>query len=448
MNLTQNFDGGNFIIGARSAIFLPLNKLGLIIIDEEHDPSFKQNDPSPRYNARDSAHILATQFGAKLVLGSATPSLESWTNALVGKFASASLTERYGEAKMPKIIISDSQRAGKRRERRGHFNLDLITKMEQRLDRKEQSMLFQNRRGFAPYVECGECGWVARCPNCNVSLTMHKAGQRLICHYCDYTMPLPNRCPSCTVGDVLPMGFGTEKIESQIAEFLPAARAIRLDRDTATSQRAFDSIVGNFARGESDIMVGTQMIAKGFDFSGVTLVGILNADNMLLNPDFRAEERAFSLMLQVAGRAGRRKGAEAEVVIQTTQPTHRILKYVADNDYDTMARTLLQEREEFFYPPYSRITMITLKHRDIGRLNQGASALALLLRERFGARVKGPVPPPVDRLHGEWIVGFMLKVESGASSKKARDIIRFIIAKWQEIKEFRSIRVICNVDPQ
>ncbi len=448
MSLTLNYDGGNFIIGARSAIFLPLNKLGLIIIDEEHDPSYKQIDPSPRYNARDCSHILAAQFGAKVVMGSATPSLESWTNALTGKFAMATLTERYGDATMPKITISDSQRAGKRRERRGHFNLDLITKIEERLARGEQSMLFQNRRGFAPYVECAECGWVARCPNCNVSLTMHKAGHRLICHYCDYTMPLPPKCPSCVVGEVRPMGFGTEKIEEQIEEFLPEARVVRMDRDTATSQRAFENIVGSFARHESDIMVGTQMIAKGFDFSDVTLVGILNADNMLLNPDFRAEERAFSLMLQVAGRAGRRKGADAEVVIQTTQPTHRILQFVADNDYDTMARTLLQEREAFFYPPYSRLTMITLRHRDMQRLHAGANQLATMLRERFAWRVRGPVPPPVDRLHGEWLVGFMVKIESGASSKRARDILRGIIAKWQETKEFRSIRVICNVDPQ
>lgn len=244
------------------------------------------------------------------------------------------------------------------------------------------------------------------------------------------------------------MGFGTEKIESQIEEFLPDARTIRLDRDTATSQRAFENIVGSFARHESDIMVGTQMIAKGFDFSGVTLVGILNADNMLLSPDFRAEERAFSLMQQVAGRAGRRKGAEAEVVIQTTQPKNRILQFVADNDYDTMARTLLQEREKFFYPPYSRITMLTLRHRDKQRLDQGAMELGRMLRERFGGRVKGPVAPPVDRMHGEWIVSFMLKVESGASSKKARNIIRELIAKWQSVSEFKSIRVICNVDPQ
>ncbi len=448
MNLMENYDGGNFIIGARSAIFLPLNKLGLIIVDEEHDPSYKQQEPAPRYNARDCSHILAAQFGAKLLLGSATPSLESWTNAQTGKFAMASLTERYGEAKMPTITISDSQRAGKRRERKGHFNLDLISRIEQRLERGEQTMLFQNRRGFAPYVECAECGWVARCPNCNVSLTMHKTGQRLICHYCDFTMPIPKKCPSCTVGEVLPMGFGTEKIEAQIEEFLPSARTIRLDRDTATSQRAFENIVGGFARRESDIMVGTQMIAKGFDFSGVTLVGILNADNMLLSPDFRAEERAFSLIQQVAGRAGRRKGAEAEVVIQTTQPKNRILKFVADNDYDTMARTLLQERETFFYPPYSRITMITLRHRDKQRLDQGAMELGGLLRGRFGGRVKGPVPPPVDRMHGEWIVSFMIKVESGASSQKARAIIREVISNWQTMSDFRTIRVTCNVDPQ
>ncbi len=439
---------GRFIIGARSAIFLPLNRLGLIIVDEEHDSSYKQNEPSPLYNARDAAHILAALYGAKLLLGSATPSLESWTNAITGKFGLAKLTERYGNASMPKIIISDSFRAGGRRERRGHFNLELVHKIEERLERDEQTMLFQNRRGFAPYVECGECGWVARCPNCNVSLTMHKSGGRLVCHYCEYTTAIPPRCPSCTVGELTPMGFGTEKIEEQIREIIPAARTLRLDRDTATSQAAFDRIVGSFARREGDILIGTQMIAKGFDFSHVTLVGILNADNMVNNPDFRAEERAFSLMLQVAGRAGRREGVDAEVVVQSSQPKHRIMGFLRDGDYETMARTLLQEREAFFYPPYSRLILITLKHTDKGRLTVGANALSTLLRGRFGARVRGPVAPPVDRIGGVWIVGFMLKIESGASSKRAREVLREVQSEWLKVAEFRSINLIYNVDPQ
>ncbi len=451
MGLTRRGEegAGQFIVGARSAIFLPLNRLGLIIVDEEHDSSFKQGEKAPLYNGRDAAHILASLYGAKLLLGSATPSLESWTNGVTGKFGMARLTERFGEAAMPQIIVSDSMRAGKRRERRGHFNLDLSSRIEQRLERLEQVMLFQNRRGFAPYVECPECGWVARCPNCNVSMTMHKGGGLLKCHYCEHTMAIPKRCPSCTTGEVMPVGFGTEKIEEEIATFFPQARTLRLDRDTTKSQGALERIVGSFARKESDILIGTQMIAKGFDFSGVTLVGILNADNMLNNADFRAEERAFSLMLQVAGRAGRRRGADAEVVIQSTQPEHRIMKFVEDGDYDTMARTLLREREKFFYPPYSRLIMVTLRHTDKRRLDSSANYLSQLLRGRFGSRVKGPVAPPVDRIGGVWIVSLMLKIESGASSKRAREVLREVRREWlAQRPEHKTIHLSFNVDPQ
>ncbi len=448
MHLAQSHEGGHFVVGARSAIFTPLHNLGLIIVDEEHDASYKQIDPEPRYNARDAAHILASLYGAHTLLGSATPSLESWTNALTGKFTMARLTERYAQAELPRIVISDTRRASKRRERVGHFNRDLMGRIEQRLERKEQIMLFQNRRGLAPYVECGECGWVARCPHCNVSLTLHKSGSMLRCHYCEYSTPMPHICPVCATGEVRTMGFGTERIEEQIAEYLPAARTIRMDRDTTTTASAMERIVENFTRHESDIMVGTQMIAKGFDFSNVTLVGILNADNMLLNPDFRAEERAFALITQVAGRAGRRAGVEAEVVIQTSQPTHRIIKYAGEGDYDSMARKLLAEREAFFYPPYSRITMITLRHTDRNLLYQSANALSAILREKFGKRIKGPVPPPIDRLRGEWLVSFMVKIESGASSQRARTLLRECFSRWRTAKEFKGVMMSCNVDPQ
>ncbi len=450
MQLTSRDENstGQFIVGARSAIFLPLSRLGLIIIDEEHDSSYKQESTAPLYNARDAAHILASLHGAKLLLGSATPSLESWTNATTGKFGMTHLTERFNNASMPRITISDSMRAGKRRERRGHFNLDLIRAIECRLSRGEQTMLFQNRRGFAPYIECPECGWVARCPNCNVSLTMHKRGNSLVCHYCDHATPIPSRCPNCKRAELRPVGFGTEQIETEIGEIFPSARTLRLDRDSASSQAAFNRIVGSFARRESDILVGTQMIAKGFDFSHVTLVGVLSADNMLNNPDFRAEERAFSLMLQVAGRAGRREGSDAEVVIQCAQPEHRIIKFVKENDYENMARTLLAEREAFFYPPYSRLIMITLKHSDKPRLTAGANALGILLRQRFGARIKGPVAPPVDRIGQIWIMTFMVKIESGASSKRAREILRETHTTWLQNSEFNSINIIFNVDPQ
>ncbi len=458
MQMAQNNDGGNFIVGARSAIFLPLNNLGLIIVDEEHDSSYKQMEPAPLYNARDAAHILAGIYDARVVLGSATPSLESWTNAKTDKFALARLTERFGEAVLPEIIVSNSRAAGKRGERKGHFNSALIERVEERFKRGEQSMLFQNRRGFAPYVECTGCGWVPQCPHCNVSLTMHKSGASLRCHYCDYATVLPSICPTCNdpKQKIEPRGFGTEKIEEQLTEIIPDIRTTRLDRDTASSTAAFERIIGGFKRHESDVMVGTQMIAKGFDFDKVTLVGILNADNMLNNPDFRAEERAFALMTQVAGRAGRRKtesteGEEerkAEVVIQTTQPNHRIMEFVQDNDYETMARTLLKERKEFFYPPYSRLIEINLFQKNMELLYSGANSLSKLLIERFSGRVRGPVAPPVDRVNGVWKVSFILKIESGASSMRAREVLKEVIAKWRTNEGVKTIHLSCNVDPQ
>ncbi len=448
MHLAQSHEGGNFVVGARSSIFVPLNNLGLIIVDEEHDPSYKQSDPAPRYNARDAAHILASLYGAHLLLGSATPSLESWANAITGKFAMARLSERYGAAELPEIILSDTRRAARRHERVGHFNRDLTERLEERLERGEQTLLFQNRRGVAPYVECGECGWVAKCPHCNVSMTLHRAGSMLRCHYCDYSIPLPQRCPTCESSNIKPQGFGTERVEEQIGEMIPTARVTRLDRDTAQTAAALERVVGSFARHESDIMVGTQMIAKGFDFSKVTLVGILNADNMLLNPDFRAEERAYALMTQVAGRAGRRAGVSSEVVIQSSDPRHRIIGFVKEGDYEGMARTLLREREEFFYPPYSRITMITLRQRDQQLLYRSANALGALLRSRFGRRIRGPVPPPIDRLRGEWLLSFMVKIESEASSQRARNALRECFAAWRATRETAEVTMVCDVDPQ
>ncbi len=439
--------GGNVVIGVRSAIFLPLHELQLIIVDEEHDSSYKQSDSSPRYSARDCAVVMSTLVGLKTLLASATPSLESWTNAQCGKYGLAQLLERYGSATPPAIMVSDTLRALKRGERRGHFNMLLLNKITERIENNEQVMLFQNRRGFSPYIECENCGWTARCPNCNVSLTLHKCSSKLICHYCDYTTSLPNMCPNCKVVTPTPKGFGTEKIEEQIAELIPSASVVRMDRDTASSPKAFDNIVKSFESGQSNIMVGTQMITKGFDFSKVTLVGVLNADNLLNSPDFRAEERAFQLLLQVAGRSGRRSNT-GEVVVQSSQPTHRLLKFVENNDYEAMAATLLEERRIFFYPPYSRLTSVTLRHKDPNRLNSGANALAVRLRAIFGRRLQGPTPPPIDRVREEWIVGFMLKIESGASSLRARKLLREAIAQWSTEGNYKSIIVDINVDPQ
>ena len=439
--------GGEFVVGVRSSIFLPLRHLPLIIVDEEHDASYKQADPAPRYNARDCAVVMARLWGGRTLLGSATPSLETWLNAEGGKYGRAVLAERYGDARPPEIFVSATIRAAKRGERHAHFNKLLLDKMEETLGRGEQVMLFQNRRGFSPYVECSQCGWTARCPHCNVTLTYHKGGARLVCHYCGSTAPVPAKCPSCEVTEVLPRGFGTEKVEEEIARLFPEARVARLDRDSVTSERAFNAIISDFEARKTDILVGTQMITKGFDFGGVSLVGILNADNLLNNPDFRAAERAFQLMLQVAGRAGRRSDG-GEVVIQTSEPGHPVIRQVVAGDFAGMARMQLSERKAFFYPPYARLTSLTLRHRDVALLRRGVTELAARLRVRFGRRVLGPMTPPVDRIRGEYLAGLLLKIESGASSAKARALLAAELKAFAENPEFKTITFICNVDPQ
>ncbi len=311
-------DGGEFVVGVRSSVFLPLKHLQLIVVDEEHDASYKQTEPAPRYNARDCAVVMARLTGGRTLLGSATPSLETWLNAASGKYGRAELTERYGDARPPEILVSDTLRAARRGERKAHFNKLLLDRIGETLDRGGQVMLFQNRRGFSPYVACSECGWTARCPHCNVTLTYHKGGRKLVCHYCGHTEDVPAKCPSCKVTDVLPMGFGTEKVEEEISRIFPEARVARLDRDSVTSEKAFSAIIADFEARRTDILVGTQMITKGFDFAGVSLVGILNADNLLNNPDFRAAERAFQLMMQVAGRrTARRRGRGGDPDLRT-----------------------------------------------------------------------------------------------------------------------------------
>ena len=439
--------GGEFVVGVRSSIFLPLKHLQLIVVDEEHDASYKQADPAPRYNARDCAVVMARLTAGRTLLGSATPSLETWSNAASGKYGRAELTERYGAAQLPVVHLSDTLRAARRGERHGHFNKMLLDKIGETLDRGGQVMLFQNRRGFSPYVECTECGWTARCPNCNVTLTYHKSGQKLVCHYCGHMETVPAKCPSCRVTDVVPVGFGTEKIEEEVARIFPEARVARLDRDSVTSERAFNAIIADFAAHRTDILVGTQMITKGFDFEGVSLVGILNADNLLNNPDFRAAERAFQLMMQVAGRAGRRDDG-GEVVIQTGDPTHPVIRQVAAGDYEGMVRTQLADRQQFFYPPYARLTSLTLRHRDPTTLRNGIAELAARLRTRFGRRVLGPMTPPVDRIRGEYLVGLLLKVESGASSARARELLSAELKAFSENPAYRAITVVVDVDPQ
>ena len=437
--------GGELIVGVRSSIFLPHRNLGLIIVDEEHDANYKQSDLAPRYNARDCAVIMGRIYDANVLLGSATPSLESYTNTLSGKYAYVELKERWGSGVLPEIVVSDTIRAVKRGERKTHFNLDLLNDISRTLAANEQVMLFQNRRGYSPYIQCRTCGYSPRCPHCNVTLTEHKATARMECHYCGYTMPTPKVCPNCEIQDMALMGFGTEKAVEEIARLFPDARVGRLDSDTSTSERAFKQIVHSFEQGETDILVGTQIITKGFDFKGVSTVGILNADNLLSIPDFRASERAFQLMMQVAGRAGRHND-RGRVVIQTSQPKHPVISYVASGDYHAMALKELEERRTYGYPPYSHLVRIMLRHSDYDLLRHGAHHYATLLRKKFGTRVMGPVSSALEMLRGEHRAEIIIKIESGASMQKARRMIREAITEGEKTKSYSSIKLSIDVD--
>ena len=439
--------GGELIVGARSAIFLPLRHLGLVIVDEEHDSSYKQTDTAPRYNGRDCATILASIYGGKTLLSSATPALESYANALWGKYGYSYLDERYGEARPPRIILSETMRSVKRGERKAHFNQPLLKAISEALEQGEQVMLFQNRRGFSPYVGCKECGWTLRCPNCNVTLTLHRDKNRMECHYCGHTTEIPRVCPQCQRADIHTMGFGTERVEEAISELFPEARVARLDRDTSTSMSAYNRIIKDFESGQTDILVGTQMITKGFDFGRVSVVGILNADNMISSPDFRSSERAFQLMTQVAGRAGRRE-KEGVVVLQTSEADNPVIGWVMRADYDAMARSELQERHQFAYPPYSHIIQFTMRHEDARLLLGGATLFAERLRKSFGRRVIGPVAPPIDRIRGIYALRIMLKIESGRSMSKARELIRKVMGEMEGEKMYKSVTISIDVDPQ
>lgn len=437
--------GGELIVGVRSAIFLPMKRPGLIVVDEEHDANYKQTDPTPRYNARDMAVVMGRIYGAKVVLGSATPSLESLYNATTGKYTYIELTERWGEAVLPEVIISDTIRAVKRNERKTHFNLELLQNIHRSLSAGEQAILFQNRRGYAPYIQCRTCGYSPRCPHCNVTLTRHKATDRMECHYCGYNMPAPKMCPNCEVQDMALMGFGTEKVTEEISRLMPEARIERLDGDTSTSERAFKRIVTRFDSGEADILVGTQILTKGFDFGGVTTVGILNADNLLTMPDFRASERAFQLMMQVAGRAGRRND-RGRVVIQTSQPKHPVIRFVASGDYHAMANSELAERKAFGYPPYSHLIRLLMRHEEYNLLHHAAHALATVMRKKFGARVMGPVSAALEMLRGEHRAEILLKIESGASMQRARTLLREAIATVEGDPQYKTVKISVDVD--
>ena len=436
--------GGNFVVGARSALFLPLHNLRLVIVDEEHDSSYRQTEPPPRYHGRDAALMLAHLYEAKSLLGSATPSLESYVRACTGKYGRALLNERFGGGEAPHIIISDTMRAVKRGERHSHFNKIVTDKIAERLESGEQVLLFQNRRGYSPYIACNHCGRTIRCPHCNVTMSLH-GGNRLVCHYCGRSEPSPRRCTACNAGEMMPMGFGTEKIEAELSQLFPQARVLRLDRDSAPTQGAFERIISAFERGEADILVGTQIITKGLDFGRVTLTVVLNADNLLNAPDYRAGERAFQTIMQFAGRGGRRN-IRGEVIIQTSEPEHPILQQASRYDYEGMARQQLAERQLFSYPPYARIISITMRHPDSDLLHRAAAETAQALRARFANRVFGPTIPPADRVRNEYIAETVLKIESGASLKRARMLLREIVDEIVRQPQYKRLTILCNVD--
>ena len=434
------------IIGARSALFLPFDNLGLIIVDEEHDSSFKQYDPAPRYNARDSAIFLAHIHKAKTLLGSATPSVESYFNAQEGKYGFAEMKQRFGGIQMPEILIADVKEASKRKEMKSHFSPMLLDHIALALQNKEQVILFQNRRGFAPQLECDTCAWVPQCNNCDVSLTYHKNTNQLRCHYCGYSVKPPTKCAACGDTNIKMKGFGTEKIEEELAIFYPAAKIARMDLDTTRSKFAHQHIIQDFEDGNIDILVGTQMVTKGLDFDNVSMVGILNADSMLNFPDFRAFERSYQLMAQVSGRAGR-KNKRGKVIIQTHNPDHSIIQNVWNNDYLSMYTNQLLDRKNFHYPPYYRLIEITLIHKDLDLVNASSKFLADQLKIHFAKRVLGPEFPLVSRIRNLYHKNILLKVEREASVVQVKKILNEMITMFKNDTTFKPVRIQLDVDP-
>lgn len=439
--------GRKIILGARSSLFLPFTNLDLIIVDEEHDASYKQQDPAPRYNARDAAIYLSHLTKAKIVLGSATPSLESTLNSHRGKYALSTMTERHGKVSMPLIELIDLKYAYKTNRMVGHFSHQLRDEIKDTLMRKEQVLIFQNRRGYAPIVSCQLCGWQGECPNCDISLTYHKYLHEIKCHYCNYRTKMPSECPACGGVHLEDKGIGTEKIQSQVYELFPECRVERMDYDTVRSKNAYARILESFASREVDVLVGTQMITKGLDFDNIGLVAVINADSLVQFPDFRSGERAFQLLTQVAGRAGRRQ-KQGRVLIQTFNPTHPVFRDVINNAYDNFAARELRERKVWKYPPYYRMLYIQLKHRKPATVADAARYMALELKKTLGGRVLGPAEPGVARLKGLYLQNILIK------SEKDPKVISYVKAETQRLKDvlslsagYKSVRVRLDVDP-
>lgn len=434
------------ILGVRSSVLLPFNNLGLIIVDEEHETTYKQQDPAPRYHARDAAIVLATMFKANVLLGTATPSIESWYNASTGKYGLVKLTERYKEIELPEIVAVDIYDLKRKKRMSGQFSPLLLSEMKDALEQNEQVILFQNRRGFAPLMECNTCGWVPKCINCDVSLTFHKRANELTCHYCGHAQPVPVKCPACDGLDLLYRGFGTEKVEDEIKEVFPDARVARMDLDTTRTRSSYEKIISDFQEGRTNILIGTQMVSKGLDFNDVSVVGILNADTMLNYPDFRSYERAYQLMAQVSGRAGRH-GKRGRVILQTRSIEHPIIPQVIHNRYEEMVDSQLEERELFHYPPFYRLIYVFLKHRDEAKLDQATRYMAQQLKAIFGDRVLGPDKPPVGRIQTYYIKKIVLKVERTASMKQVKKILFDVKEHILTSKNYKSVVVYYDVDP-
>lgn len=435
------------ILGARSAVFLPFHRLGLVIIDEEHEQSFKQQDPAPRYHARSAAIVLAQMYaGAKTLLGTATPSMESYYNAKQGKYGLVELSRRYKDIQLPSIEVVDMKDLYRRKMVSGPFSPRLLSAVRGALERGEQAILFQNRRGFAPMIECRQCGWVPKCPNCDISLTYHKSMNYLSCHYCGYTMKGPEVCPCCESKDIRGRGYGTEKIEDEIRSIFPEARIARMDLDTTHTRNAYERLINDFSTGKNNLLIGTQMVTKGLDFGKVSVVGILNADSMLNYPDFRAYEQAFMMMSQVSGRAGR-KGKRGEVILQTKTPDLPVIQYVVHNDYPTFFKELLDERSEFHYPPFYHLVYVYLKHRDENIVNTAGVELGSRLRDIFGARVLGPDKPAVARVKTLSIRKIVLKLENGIDYPRVRQYLRGALDAMMKDKRYGALQVYYDVDP-
>lgn len=439
--------GKKIILGVRSALFLPFKDLRLIILDEEHDASFKQDDPNPRYNARDAAIWMASRFGAKVILGTATPALETYQNTNNGKFGLVEMKERFGGLELPEILIADMRSELKERKMQAHFTSVLLNEMKETLERGEQIILFQNRRGYAPILLCKTCGWTARCERCDVSLTYHKHSDKLDCHYCGFYIGKPSRCNACGSAELTIAGLGTERIEDEIQIYFPETAIARMDLDTVRTRSAHSRILSDFEEGRTKILIGTQMVTKGLDFDNVGLVGVISADSLLAHPDFRAAERTFQLLTQVAGRAGR-KNKRGKVVIQTYQPQHPVLLDVIANNYQNFLRRELDERLAFQYPPYFRLISITLKHKDTKRLNDAARIFGSYLTEQLPNRVFGPAIPPIGRLNDQYLLEFTIKLSrDSALIARAKLAIREASAQVQGKAGLSGTRIVIDVDP-